>query len=381
MPAAARYRAGKVAPWCGVVAVIFITVGLPGRFAEWCAGVLAKLAVSLGGSVVVREWPTVEELLGYRSLGRVLDQIALSLLQDAPAQLVVGARQPDERLCRALAETAAPFILALDDPRLAAADILSQTAVEPAAATRMMANSCPFVMRCTALPGALRLHANDARRDRAGAVATIARHFGLPIDKTRAGRLVRQLAGAGLTPGEAGAFDKLALLDERSRKMIDGALGAYGGVFTGDSLREIVWNRELFAIVGDPERKPTEPIDVSGGARCLVYGPYIHLAPGSWSARVVLGFSSDAIGHVFLVDACCGDRQLAAVNFQPKVAGMHVVQVNFSVADEMGQGVEIRVMVIGDHAQGRVAFGQASLMPLELTDSSTGDAMEVVLGL
>jgi hypothetical protein len=324
--------------------VIFITVGLPGRFAEWCAGVLARLAVSLGGSVVVRVWPTVEELLGYRSLGRVLDQIALSLLQDAPAQLVVGARQPDERLCRALAETAAPFILALDDPRLAAADILSQTAVEPAAATRMMANSCPFVMRCTALPGALRLHANDARRDRAGAVATIARHFGLPIDKTRAGRLVRQLAGAGLTPGEAGAF-------------------------------------ELFAIVGDPERKPTEPIDVSGGARCLVYGPYIHLAPGSWSARVVLGFSSDAIGHVFLVDACCGDRQLAAVNFQPKVAGMHVVQVNFSVADEMGQGVEIRVMVIGDHAQGRVAFGQASLTPLELTDSSTGDAMEVVLGL
>jgi hypothetical protein len=368
----------------GCPAVIFFTVGLPGRFAEWCDGVAAELAASLGGSVVVKRWPSVEEMLGYHPLGRVLDQVAMALIQEAPAQLVVGARQPDDRLWRALAQTDAPFILALDDPGIAVADIVSRTAVEPAAAARALANSCPYVMRYTALPGAMRLHADDARADTAGTVAAIARHLAVPIDDWRARQIAESLAGAGLTPGEPGGL-KSSIFDERARKLIDGALGAYGAFFAGSAMRQIVWNRELFAVAGGPDRKPTEPIDVSGGARCLIYGPYIHLAPGSWNARVVLGFSSEAAGHVFLVDACCADRQLAAVSFQPEAAGVHIAELSFSLAEVVGQGVEVRVMVIGDRAKGWLAFGQATLTPLRLSHSGAAngvdDDFEAVLGL
>jgi hypothetical protein len=345
--------------------VIFFSIGLPGRFAEWCEGVIARLA-TLSGPVVVGEWPSLDEMLGYRPLGPVLDQVGVMLLQNAPAHLVINVRQPDERLHAALAETAIPFVLALDDPRVAVADILAKTDFEPAAATRVVANSCPFVMRYSAMPGALRLHANEARGHASGAVLAIARHLRIPVAETEAAAIAESLAQAGLAPGESASSARVPAVADWVHKMLNGALDPYGELFAGGILGHFVWTRDLFWRVDDPPQKPAELVDVSGGARCLIYGPYIHLPPGSWSARVVLGFSHEAIGYIFLVDACRANLQLAAVSFQPTAAGVHVTDISFTLGEAAGQGVEIRVMVLSETAKGQLAFGHVVLNPLVL---------------
>jgi hypothetical protein len=364
--------------------VVFFSVGLPGRFAEWCEGVLARLAEILGGPVVVRPWPSLDEMLGYRPLGRVLDQVGLMLIRDAPAQLVIGVRQPDERLRTALAETGIPLIVALDDPRVAVVDILAKTGVEPAAATRVVANSCPFVMQYITMPGALTLHAKEARADATGTVLAIARHLGIPIGGTAAAEISNGLTQARLALAETTGSDAVQSLSERGRKTLDGALAPYGEFFAGGDIGQIVWTRDLFALVGDPTKKPVHLIDVSGGARCLIYGPYIHLPPGSWNARVVLGFSREAVGHIFLVDACA-ERQIAATSFQPDTSGIQTQEINFSLGGATGQGVEIRVMVLSEHARGQLAFGNVTLTPLTLhhTAATTQlrDDFEAVLDL
>lgn len=365
--------------------MIFFSIGLPGRFAEWCEGVIARLADTLSGPVVVGEWPSLDQMLGYRPLGRALDQVAVILLQDAPAHLVLNVRRPDERLRGALTETAIPFVLALDDPRVAVADILAKTDVEPAAAARVVANSCPFVMRYTAMPGALRLHANEARADASGTVSAIARHLRIPIAETEAAAIADSVAQAGLAPGESASSARVPYVADWVRKMLDGALGPYGEFFAGGILGHIVWTRDLFWRVDDPSKKPAQLIDVSGGARCLIYGPYIHLPPGSWSARVVLGFSSEAAGYIFLVDACCADRQLAAVSFQPDAAGVHMAEISFTLGEAAGQGVEIRVMVLSETAKGQLAFGHVVLNPPVLprsdAEAQSRDDFEAVLDL
>jgi hypothetical protein len=365
--------------------VYFFSVGLPGRFAEWCEGVVARLANSLGGPVVVKPWPSLDEMLDYRSLGRALDQVGMILIRDAPAQLVIGARQPDERLRAALGEMGIPFIVALDDPRVAVIDILAKMDVEPAAATRVVANSCPFVMRYKSMLGALTIHANGARADASGTVSAIAGHLRIPIAESQAAEIAQSVARAGLAPAETTDSGGVHSLPERTRKMLDGALAAYGEFFAGGNMGPIVWTRDLFALVGDPTQKPTHLIDVSGGARCLIYGPYIHLSPGSWNARAVLGFSRDAAGHIFLVDACCSDRQLAATSFQPDTPGVQTVELNFSLGEATGQGVEIRVMVLGERAKGQLAFGHVTLTPLALRHAEAeiqfGDDFESVLRL
>ena len=149
-------------------------------------------------------------------------------------------------------------------------------------------------------------------------------------------------------------------------------------------MRPLVWVRDLFALVSDPAKYPGEPIDVSGGARCLIYGPYIDIPAGAWSARVVLGFSREACGYPFLVDACIEQRQIASTRFQVETGGVHSFEINFLLRRETGGGLEIRVMTLSDAATGRLAFGHVVLRPLSVSKpvaSGGDDDFESVLAL
>lgn len=86
--------------------VLFFVIGLPGPLSDWCEAVVAGLAEALGGRVARTVLPPPEEMLLYRPAAGTLDQVALSLIEDSPAQLVVGARQPDDRLRTALTRVA-----------------------------------------------------------------------------------------------------------------------------------------------------------------------------------------------------------------------------------------------------------------------------------
>jgi hypothetical protein len=345
--------------------VIFCSIGLPGGFAEWCEATLVKIAEVIGGRVALKVWPSVEEMLGYRPLGDLLREVGLALIAEDVDQVVIGARQPDERLRLALAEADVPFILALEDPRHAVADIVARSGIDAVDATRAVANSCPFVMRYTAMTRALSLVAEEVRLNPAAAVSAIAGHFGVPLSADTAAEIARELSRAGIVPEANRGMDQV-ILGERVTRIVDGALSGYGEFFAGRPMRQFTWSRELFLVIGD-SRRPTEPIDVAGGSRYLIYGPYIHLPPGSWSARIVLGFSTEAVGNIFLVDACYANRQIGAVSFRAENAGMHTAEINFSLSDAGGQGVEIRVMVMSEQAHGWLAFGQASLTPLSLS--------------
>ena len=164
---------------------------------------------------------------------------------------------------------------------------------------------------------------------------------------------------------------------------MEGALGPYRDSFGGGNMRPVVWARDLFALVSDPAKYPGEPIDVSGGARCLIYGPYINIAAGAWNARVVLGFSRAACGYPFLVDACVEQRQIASTRFQVETGG-HSFEINFLLGRKTGSGLEIRIMTLSDAATGRLAFGHVVLRPLSVSKSVASgedDDFESVLAL
>ena len=364
--------------------MIFFSLGLPGRLAEWCDAVLAYLAGRLPGEVIVTTWPPLTKMLGYDEIAPVLDQVAISLIETNATHLVMGARQPDERLRAALGATNARFVVALDDPRCAVVDILGNTNGDLRAVTRAVANSCPLVMQCASSPGAITIRGYQADIDAVGAVAAIARHFELTLDDGEAQRVVDELAGRGLCYAPASLDGGPAQSPVTGHKMVEGALGAYAKCFAGGDLAGIIWPRELFIVNGDSGRGLTDALDVRGGLRILIFGPYIHLPAGSWTARVFLGFSPEAAGHTFLVDAYSGG-QLGSTSFQPERAGVYTVDINFSLDEPSGQGVEIRVWVWSDYARGQVAFGHVILRPLAMRqpDVVTGsqDDFRTVLDL
>jgi hypothetical protein len=344
--------------------MIFPSIGLPGGFADWCDTVMARLAARLGGEVSRASWPNLADMLGYTDLSGALDEVGRTLIRSNGAHLVMGTRKPDERLQAAIAETHTRFLVALDDPCEAVADIVAETNAPLRMATRAVANSCPLIMRFAALPEALTLYAAAAMADPEGTVRKIADHFGISLTADDVGGIVDELSGASRDAGTTDvARDWTARIPETGHKMVDGALSGYREYFTGGTLGQLVWARDLFILVSDPSRGPTEPLDVSGGARYLWFGPYIDLPSGSWTAHVVLGFSPETAGHSFVVDAFAG-RQLAATTVVPASGGIYTTEVTFTLGEQRGMGAEIRVMVTSEIARGHLAFGRVVLQPL-----------------
>jgi hypothetical protein len=369
--------------------LIFFSLGLPGRLAEWCDAVLARLA-GAAGEAALTTWPPLTRMLGYHEIAPVLDQVAVSLIETGAAHLVMGARQPDERLRAALAAMNARFVVTLDDPRIAVADILGSTNSDLRAITRAVANSCPLVMRYASSPGAITIRGYQTDLDAVSAVAAIARHFELALGDGEAQRIVEEVAARGLCYAPRALEEEAVQRSEMGHKMVEGALAAYAKCFAGDDLGTIIWRRELFIVNGDSGQGLTDALDVRGGLRILIFGPYIHLPAGSWTARVVLGFSPEAAGHKFLVDAFSlsmppSGRQLGSTSFQPERAGVYTVDINFSLDEPSGQGVEIRVWVCSDYARGQLAFGHVILRPVAMRqpDAITGfqDDFRTVLDL
>lgn len=349
--------------------MLLFSIGLPSRFSTWCDALLGRLADRLEGDHTEICWPPLSDMFGYETASAVLDQLAQAMIASGAHHLVVAARQPDPRVRDALAAGNAPFVLALDDPRNSVPDILAASDADPKHVVRAVANSCPLVMPFEGLPGALIVRSDGARDDPAGTVSRIAEHFGIRIGLRAAALIATELSAlapwsgrpASLPAPDSGSQpDKPAV-----QKMIDGALLGYRHRFLEGRLDQIVWTRDLFMLAADPGKSPTEPIDIAGGYRILIFGPYIHLPPGSWAAQVILGFSFEGAPARFLIEVFA-DRPLATANWEPQRSGTHTADLAFSIGEPSGKGVEIRVWVTGDQGIGRLAFGRVTLQPLSV---------------
>jgi hypothetical protein len=237
----------------------------------------------------------------------------------------------------ALAEAETRFVVALEHPRVAAADMLEDTGAEMRLVTRAVANSCALVMRYPPLPGALTLHGDAARADPVGTVLAIARHLGSGIGETEARHILDTLASSG----RALAAPALAWSDripDEAQKTVGGAFAGYEECFAGRGLGRIVWNRDLF-FAGESEHRATGILEIPEGASVVFRGPYIQLPPGSWTARVHLGFSQEAVRYAY------------------------VVEIGFGLGESGAQGIEFRINIASPEARGRLAFGHVMLTP------------------
>jgi hypothetical protein len=331
--------------------MILFSVGLPGRFTEWCDAVTARLAQHALGAVEVVSLNT-------------LDELALAMIRTGASHFVICSRQPGGGVQTALSQAGRRFIAVLDEPRVALRDLAMRPGYDLVTATRAVASSCASMSSYGGLPGALVLSAGDGGRDPVAIAATIARHLELAVGDADIERVVSELRDEGIVsaPTEDDAWwDRL---QEPERALVNGALGAYVEHFTGGDFGEITWERELFFLFEDPPAQEpvaaTRAIDITGRMRCLLYGPFINLPPGSWSARVILGFSAEAAGMSYVVEAFAGS-QLNYVRIQP--GNKHVLEVNlhFSIDASVDHPIQIRIHSERAAFDGRLALGYVAL--------------------
>jgi hypothetical protein len=327
--------------------MFFFIIGLPGHFSEWCDTVTAQLAERALGPTGVIPANTLEE-------------ISLGVMRSGASRAVVAARRPGGRLCAALVENRQNFIVALDDPLTALADLVLDQGVELAAATQAVASSCAALIAYRSAPGALVLQSRLDWPKQGVTVGAVARHLQIAVDDSEIVNLVAGLAaGNDVRPGHDAIawWHNLAVAE---RDMTDGALRAYLEDPENGEALSIAWSRDLFFRGDHPHERATGSIDITGRPRCLVNGPYIMLPLGTWSLSLTMLFSRGAAEQEFLVEIYT-DRPLASGMIRPQREGPAEVAVDFALDDSTEQPIAIRVSSVRAAFDGAITMVGAKL--------------------
>jgi hypothetical protein len=119
------------------------------------------------------------------------------------------------------------------------------------------------------------------------------------------------------------------------------------------------WHSPLFLT---PNGNYTNPIDVMGRARTLLFGPYISLTSGLWQADLTMEFCADAIQYDYLIDFGTA-KTFARSLFRPARAGEQTVSIQYTVQDDTP--VEMRVVLLRAAFHGEIIFSGARVTKLD----------------
>jgi hypothetical protein len=342
--------------------MVLFSFGLPSRFADWCDAIIARIIrVGLGAVTVIS--------------ANTLEELAIALLKVEGGHLFVSGRQPGAWLGRILATTEHPFVVSLDDPRSVVSELISRHGLDLADATRRVSASCAAIMSCLRRPQALVLNAGPDWQQPAATTEAMARHFGLALDRADIAKIVDDIIASGDVPD----IPELVGVSERDRMVVDGAVGAYLNNFLGEPSAPITWLRELFLV--DGHQPAMQPVDVTGRVRALIYGPYIRLPHGNWSAEVVLGFSQAATEVTFVVDVLSAGSQLCVTSLRPPREGVYSINLGFVINEQSDHPVEFRVVNERAAFDGKVALSHVRLTRQQNLSNSTIDIVKSELGL
>jgi hypothetical protein len=346
--------------------VIFFSLGLPTRFAEWCDAVIVRLVHQALGPVEAIAADTLE-------------QFSLGIVKIGSPYAIVISRQIVGQLLGVLGHANRGCIVALDDPRLAVENLITHHAVDFLEATRVVAKSCASMVSCESVPRALTLQADQARAGPLATAVTIASHLELVIDEVQIANVVAAVADFCLWPDPKGS-SWWAHLDKSQRMLITGAVDPYVARFAGNGLGPITWERELFFINEEQHEERVQaasrPVDITGRSRVVVSGPSITLPPGFWSATVVLGFSEEAAELSYIVDIQA-DMQLIHARIEPRGQPLVEVTLNFSITEP--QMITVRIWNERAAFDGRLALGHVTMTPQRTTRRESLDYLSIAL--
>lgn len=341
--------------------MIYFSIGLPCRFAEWCDHVMARL---------------IEHSLGPLETFHVhtLDEFALAAIRANSPYVLVTSRNPVGRLQAAIAGGGGRVLVSLDEPRRALEDLVLAQGTDLLEATRLASASCASMVGGAAVPNALVLRPSDEADDPRAMAARIAGHFGFEVGEDDLGVIIGDLAAAGISPHRDRADGWWDQLSDPERAIVQGALDYYRQRFSGGPTEPIAWERELFFIneetSPDAHAAATRAVDITGRARCLIYGPFISLPPGAWSATVALGFSSEAAAITYQAEIWAG-TQLTSVRVTPANDPFVELHLDFSIDDSISEPLQIRIWSERAAFEGRVALGHVTITPQGLIRSDT----------
>jgi hypothetical protein len=125
------------------------------------------------------------------------------------------------------------------------------------------------------------------------------------------------------------------------RELARVVLKPYARLLDRQPLTTATWPRELFLSADQPGVPLSGPIDMTGPARYLVYGPYMHVARGQWIATLRFAIADNRSGNALVLDVYCGEVLCVGRVDLPE-SGIYTVDLPFEI-EEPRLALEVRV--------------------------------------
>jgi hypothetical protein len=327
--------------------IVFIS-GVPGLVKASCTSFLSALISRSRG-------PRLLELTAEEPL-----KVFTALLAERADHAVVQTHSPSAELRRVIADSGAPLLVCSDDPSWAVFYLAQNSQIGFGVAVRAVANGLASSFGFTP-PGSLLVQPSDLEQPME-AFRRIADWLCMKISDDELAALAAeprvQSAVAALAERRSSGWEEP--FSDTERKIIRGALDGYAANTCGHPLQTITWRRELFLLGDHPTQAPLRMLDVTGRARMLICGPSILLPPGTWLARLYLGFSTSAVGHPFHIDIETGGQQLAMTALQPMTEGVFEIPLRFDLP-QTDHAIQVRVFNANAAFEGHLALGHVVL--------------------
>lgn len=345
--------------------MIVLSVGLPGRFAEWCESLLFEIAAAAIPN------PLIFNANSFEEIGREL------VANDCTSAVVV-IRQPSVSMAQTLNESGKRFLLLLEDPSACAAALSEDHGIEPIDAIRTASDCSVRVRPLIASQHARVLRATSDLNARDIAKA-ICEHFqfslsdeqidsainaeGVRLFEQRRKLAIELVIPSKSQPDNDTSHDLGLHLKEHTAPDVAGeALGPLWRNLNGGELREVIWSRELFFHGDDPRSQLPIVLDATGVARCLAFGPLMRLPSGAWSCGLLMACSNSAVGLTLCVEVIA-DVMLNRVVFELTEPGLFEVEFSF-VLGNTDNRVDLRLYLTNAAFEGQLAILRARMSSL-----------------
>ena len=213
---------------------------------------------------------------------------------------------PSTEITTMLAASQAPVVVALESPATIVSAVAQTRKLKGLPAMRFASQSLATLHDAALSPRAARIVHAATNMPLDELVAGLGRHYGLELDQPKRERLLGKLQklarggqmtlGGLVRPPEAGAADAgdVALAAR--------ALSGFELLLVGQRARHFAWEPGIF-LGARPHGEPIDGVvELIGGRRCFVFGPFFHLPKGAWTATVDFEVSDNISGNVLKID-------------------------------------------------------------------------------
>lgn len=254
----------------------------------------------------------------------------------------------EPRIVDVLIQAGAPTVWFLDDLRDTALHCARAREVELRLGVHFTIQSL-----CSLLPFIPRPHVTRVRRpghhvDMGRLVREIAFAFGRDVGDDLVERVCRHLSPAEDEPTEVSIEDCMrtvigptlplhawtTMLHSADRRTLDEVISGYDALFEGRRAT-FHWPSSFFVSGSAPYGPILGPIDMTGPARCLAFGPQLHMPMGRWVVHAFFAVAENLSGNVLKADVVANGEVVAEATGNMPIAGRFTFTIEFENASTM----------------------------------------------